>query len=214
MTTLPAAAAPPTAGGSAISSAKPRQMHFGATPSVRPSFPLPSVALLAARLLGYRRCDWAACHCRTGVLAIHALAEARVSNALPSRVTTVAETLKLGGFTGALLAAGVRISMDGRGRWMDNVFVERLWRSLKHEDNYLKGYADGREAKAGIGAYFAFYNGAAFIRRSATAPRWPSGATARRGKPVDMWTCGQRIRVDHMPTGRAETSSRQNSLAA
>jgi len=52
----------------------------------------------------------------------------------------------------------VRISMDGRGRWMDNVFIERVWRSLKHEDVYLKGYADGREAKAGIGEYFAFYN--------------------------------------------------------
>jgi putative transposase len=61
-------------------------------------------------------------------------------------------------FTGVLLAAGVRISMDGRGRWMDNVFVERLWRSLKHEDIYLKGYADAREAKAGVSAYFAFYN--------------------------------------------------------
>ena len=61
-------------------------------------------------------------------------------------------------FTGALLAAGVRISMDGRGRWMDNVFIERVWRSLKYEDVYLKGYADGREAKAGIGEYFAFYN--------------------------------------------------------
>ena len=48
--------------------------------------------------------------------------------------------------------------MDGRGRWMDNVFIERVWRSLKHEDVYLKGYADGREAKAGIGEYFAFYN--------------------------------------------------------
>ena len=46
-------------------------------------------------------------------------------------------------FTGVLIAAGVRISMDGRGRWMDNVFIERLWRSLKHEDIYLKGYADG-----------------------------------------------------------------------
>ena len=44
-------------------------------------------------------------------------------------------------------AAGVRISMDGRGRWMDNVFIERLWRSLKYEDIYLKGYADGREAQ-------------------------------------------------------------------
>jgi hypothetical protein len=61
-------------------------------------------------------------------------------------------------FTGALIEAGVRISMDGRGRWMDNVFIERVWRSLKYEDVYLKGYAGGREAKAGIGEYFAFYN--------------------------------------------------------
>ena len=61
-------------------------------------------------------------------------------------------------FTGALSQAGMRISMDGRGRWMDNVFIERVWRSLKYEDVYLKGYADGREAKAGIGEYFAFYN--------------------------------------------------------
>jgi putative transposase len=56
-------------------------------------------------------------------------------------------------FTGMLAAAGIKISMDGRGRWMDNVFIERLWRSLKHEDVYLKGYADGREAKAGIAAW-------------------------------------------------------------
>ena len=62
-------------------------------------------------------------------------------------------------FTGMLAAAGVRISMDGRGRWMDNVFIERLWRSLKYEDIYLKGYAGGREARAGIGVWMAFYNG-------------------------------------------------------
>jgi putative transposase len=61
-------------------------------------------------------------------------------------------------FTEVLSKAGVRISMDGRGRWLDNVFVERLWRSLKHEDIYLKGYADGGEVKIGIGAWFAFYN--------------------------------------------------------
>jgi putative transposase len=61
-------------------------------------------------------------------------------------------------FTGVLVTAGVRVSMDGRGRWMDNVFIERVWRSLKYEDVYLKGYADGREARAGVGAYFAFYN--------------------------------------------------------
>ena len=59
-------------------------------------------------------------------------------------------------FTGKLLAAGIRISMDGRGRWLDNVFIERLWRSLKYEDVYLKGYADGREARAGIAAWIAF----------------------------------------------------------
>ena len=49
-------------------------------------------------------------------------------------------------FTGALIEAGVRISMDGRGRWMDNVFIERVWRSLKYEDVYLRGYADGKRA--------------------------------------------------------------------
>jgi putative transposase len=58
-------------------------------------------------------------------------------------------------FTGVLVAAGIAISMDGRGRWMDNVFIERLWRSLKHED---KGYADGGEARAGIAAWMEFYN--------------------------------------------------------
>jgi putative transposase len=60
-------------------------------------------------------------------------------------------------FTGVLAAAGVRISMDGRGRWMDNVFIERLWRSMKYEDIYLKGHADGREAKLGIADWIAFY---------------------------------------------------------
>src|SRR5450631_1766133 len=47
-------------------------------------------------------------------------------------------------FTGRLAAAGIAISMDGRGRWMDNVFIERVWRSLKYEEVHLKAYADGR----------------------------------------------------------------------
>jgi len=93
-------------------------------------------------------------------------------------------------FTGALIAAGVKISMDGRGRWMDNVFVERLWRSLKHEDIYLKGYADGREAKAGIGAWFAFYNSVrphqALGNRTPMA-LWREGITGNLGDTaVDM----------------------------
>jgi len=52
----------------------------------------------------------------------------------------------------------IRISMDGRGRALDNVFVERLWRSVKHEDLYLKGYATGAELQQGLKAYFTFYN--------------------------------------------------------
>jgi len=61
-------------------------------------------------------------------------------------------------FTGRLAAAEIQISMDGRGRWMDKVFIERLWRSLKYEDIYLKGYADGHEAKHGIADWVTFYN--------------------------------------------------------
>ena len=61
-------------------------------------------------------------------------------------------------FTAVLLAAGVKISMDGKGRCIDNVFVERLWRSLKYEDIYLKAYTNLVEARAGIGRYFHFYN--------------------------------------------------------
>jgi putative transposase len=81
-------------------------------------------------------------------------------------------------FTGTLATSGIRISMDGRGRWMDNVFIERLWRSLKYEDIYLKGYADGCEARAGIGAWIAFYNG-----------RRPHQALANR-TPMAVWRAG------------------------
>jgi putative transposase len=61
-------------------------------------------------------------------------------------------------FTSKLEAAGVAISMDGRGRFMDNIFIERLWRSIKYEEVHLKAYADGREARAGIGSWMTFYN--------------------------------------------------------
>jgi len=61
-------------------------------------------------------------------------------------------------FTGMLEQQGVRISMDGKGRYSDNLFVERLWRTVKYEEVYLKAYQDGRDAKMGIGDYFRFYN--------------------------------------------------------
>ena len=54
----------------------------------------------------------------------------------------------------------MRVSMDGKGRWIDNVFVERLWRSVKYEDLYLHAYATPREVRAALTRYFSFYNAA------------------------------------------------------
>jgi putative transposase len=59
-------------------------------------------------------------------------------------------------FTQPLQAKGVRVSMDGKGRWVDNVFVERLWRSVKYEDLYLHAYETMRELKAALANYFDF----------------------------------------------------------
>jgi putative transposase len=61
-------------------------------------------------------------------------------------------------FTGTLKQHGIHISMDGKGRWIDNVFVERLWRSVKYEEVYLKAYDSIADARASLGRYFAFYN--------------------------------------------------------
>ena len=61
-------------------------------------------------------------------------------------------------FTGLLKEAGVRISMDGRGRWMDNIFIERLWRSLKYECVYLNAFETGSESRRGIGHWINLYN--------------------------------------------------------
>jgi putative transposase len=67
-------------------------------------------------------------------------------------------------FTGAefikvLAAHKIKISMDGKGAWRDNVFVERLWRTIKYEEVYLRAYASVSEARASIGRYLGFYNG-------------------------------------------------------
>ncbi len=81
-------------------------------------------------------------------------------------------------FTGKLEAAGVAISMDGRGRFMDNIFIERLWRSIKYEEIHLKAYADGHEARAGIGKWVTFYN----FRR-------PHQAMSNQ-MPMEVWRAG------------------------
>lgn len=112
-------------------------------------------------------------------------------------------------FTAVLEKADVQISMDGRGRWMDNVFIERLWRSLKHEEVYLKHYGDAREARQGIAQWIAFYN----TRRPHQAlgyktpfAVWREGTTG----PLDEKAVDMALRLDnaksvvHMPTAAAE----------
>ena len=61
-------------------------------------------------------------------------------------------------FTGVLANNAIAISMDGKGAWRDNVFVERLWRSVKYEEVYLRAYDSVSEARASIGRYLDFYN--------------------------------------------------------
>ena len=61
-------------------------------------------------------------------------------------------------FTGLLEQHGVKVSMDGKGSYNDNLFIERLWRTVKYEEVYLKAYRDGTEARIGLGNYFRFYN--------------------------------------------------------
>ena len=61
-------------------------------------------------------------------------------------------------FTDVLKEKNIQISMEGKGRWVDNVFIERLWRSLKYEEVYLHGYETMAHAKEGIGHWLAFYN--------------------------------------------------------
>jgi putative transposase len=67
-----------------------------------------------------------------------------------------------GAWTGRLEREGIAVSMDGRGRCFDNIFTERLWRSVKYEEVYLKDYADGLALWQGLDQYFAFYNGRRF----------------------------------------------------
>jgi putative transposase len=81
-------------------------------------------------------------------------------------------------FTAKLAAAGIAISMDGRGRFLDNIFIERLWRSIKYEEVHLKAYADGREARAGIGQWIDFYN-----------HRRPHQAMSNQ-RPMNVWREG------------------------
>jgi len=84
-------------------------------------------------------------------------------------------------FTSVLRDAEVRISMDGRGRWMDNVFIERLWRSLKYECVYLHAFETGSELRAGLARWITYYN--THRPHSGLAGQTPAEAYGRIGEP-------------------------------
>jgi putative transposase len=91
-------------------------------------------------------------------------------------------------WTDVLDAAGVRISMDGKGRWIDNVFIERPWRSVKYEDVYLRAYENGLDLQAGLTRYFDFYNRRRMDQSQSIKPRTkftmpPAPASRRPSRP-------------------------------
>jgi len=103
--------------------------------------------------------SWRLSNCLDTSFCVEALEEALVRHGSPEIFNTdQGSQFTDKAFTGMLDAHDIRISMDGRGRWIDNVFVERLWRSVKYEEVYLKAYESIPQAKRQLGSYFTFYN--------------------------------------------------------
>jgi len=107
-------------------------------------------------------------------------------------------------FTGALKAAGVEISMDGRGRCMDNIFIERLWRSLKYEAVYLHELTDGFVAERVIGDWIGFYNTG---RPHSSLDGQTPAEAYRAGRPVDMMD-----KPDGLPTSPPAQQKQQDVI--
>ena len=114
-------------------------------------------------------------------------------------------------FTGRLRAAGISISMDGRGRCMDNIFIERLWRSLKYEAVYLHELTDGFVAERVIGEWMSFYN--TERPHSALAGRTPAEAYRDRS-PVDMMDKPLRALPTSPPAPQQQQGDRSKGILA
>ena len=103
--------------------------------------------------------SWGLSTTQDTLFCVHALAEALDSGGPPEVFNTdQGSQFTSTEWTGELASRGIRISMDGKGQWSDNVFIERLWRSLKYECVYLQAFAGCREARDGIGAWMRYYN--------------------------------------------------------
>jgi len=118
-------------------------------------------------------------------------------------------------FIDELAGNGVRISMDGKGRYLDNIFIERLWRSLKYEDIFIKAYGSVGQARGGIGAWLNFYNderlhqalGYKTPREIFTAA--PAYGYVDNAAAVLVHAAGPRWGVDHIPTGTTSAAGKE-----
>ena len=103
--------------------------------------------------------SWRVSNTMTPDFCVEALQEALERHGKPEIFNTdQGSQFTSGEWTDVLDEAQVQISMDGKGRWIDNVFIERLWRSVKYENVYLRAYENGSELRRGLRDYFAFYN--------------------------------------------------------
>jgi putative transposase len=102
--------------------------------------------------------SWRLCNTLEADFCVEALQEALTSGKPEIFNTDQGSQFSGEGFTGMLEQHDIRISMDGKGSYNDNLFIERLWRTVKYEEVYLKAYRDGSEARAALADYFRFYN--------------------------------------------------------
>ena len=162
--------------------------------------------------------DWATRHVLAWRLSnsmdarfcIKALNEALAKYATPEIFNTDQGSQFTGlAFTGALTDAGIRISMDGRGRFMDNIFIERLWRSLKYEAVYLHELTDGFRAERVIAEWIGFYN--TERPHSALAGQTPAEAYGA-GQPVDMMD--KAIALPTSPPAQQQQQELKNRILA
>lgn len=103
---------------------------------------------------------WSLSNCLDAEFCVRAWEQALAAGNRPPRISNTDQGAQFTSqsYLDAVESAGVDVSMDGRGRWVDNRFIERLWRSVKYEDIYLRDYSDGLEAGRGLARYFAQYN--------------------------------------------------------
>ncbi len=113
-------------------------------------------------------------------------------------------------FTGLLEANGIAVSMDGKGRCVGNVFIERLWRTVKYEEVYLKAYESGSEARAGLPAHFEFYN----TRRPHQALGYRTPAEVYAGRAESMASTGAAATLADQSTGHLATAGLKLNLAS